>query len=239
VKAPVRPSKIVGVGGNFAILRNYSGPDFWKFMKPDEPNTFCKAGNCVIGPDEPIVLPKQSNVILSEMELAVIISKPARHVDLESAYDYVAGYSVCFDMTAHDIVGKNIYYFTGKYAELGVGPGAERMYITPGLWVGKSIDTFAPMGPWIVTKDEVPEPGKLHMETKVNGEVLHSGINEMVSDIPHILRWITTWQTLLPGDAIFCGSLPPWKPIVPGDKLQATIEKVGVLTNPCVADPTA
>jgi 2-keto-4-pentenoate hydratase/2-oxohepta-3-ene-1,7-dioic acid hydratase in catechol pathway len=237
LKAPVMPSKIVCIGGNYASAAIAIGMEV-NDSRPDEPNTFSKGPNSIIGPGEPIVLPKQARLCYSELEMVVVMGKKGRHLNLESAMDHVVGYTVGIDFTAHDLLFKNTYYFSGHHAK-AAAPDKDKVALTPGLWLGKTFDTFCPVGPWIVTKDEIPDPHKLYMELKINGKVLQSGsIEKMVCRVPNFIRWVTSYATILPGDLLFTGSLEDWQPIHPGDILEASISKIGSMRIEAIDDPT-
>jgi len=211
---PVRPSKIVAIGQNyFDHVREQNA------ALPERPIIFAKFPTAVIGPGDEIRWdPGLSDQIDWEAELAVVIGRPARRVAARDAYDYVFGYTVANDVTARDLQKGD------------------------GQWVrGKSLDTFCPLGPWIVTRDEVPEPHGLPIRTRVNGRVMQdSRTDQLIFRIPELIEFITRAFTLLPGDIILTGTPPGVgafrKPPVflrDGDVVTVEVEGIGALTNPC------
>ena len=174
------PSKIVCVGLNYAGHAAESGMDI-----PEEPVLFFKATTSIVGPNDPIIIPKGSKKTDWEVELAVVIGKKASYVDLDSALDHVAGYVL------HNDVSERTFQL-------------ERS----GQWVkGKSADTFAPLGPWLVTKDEIEDPHNLNLWLKVNGEIRQSSnTSDMVFKVPFLVSYISQFMTLLPGDIISTGT---------------------------------
>jgi 2-keto-4-pentenoate hydratase/2-oxohepta-3-ene-1,7-dioic acid hydratase in catechol pathway len=211
---PVRPSKIVAIGQNyFDHVREQNA------ALPERPIIFAKFPTAVIGPGDEIRWdPGLSDQIDWEAELAVVIGRSARRVAARDAYDYVFGYTVANDVTARDLQKGD------------------------GQWVrGKSLDTFCPLGPWIVTRDEVPEPHGLPIRTRVNGRVMQdSRTDQLIFRIPELIEFITRAFTLLPGDIILTGTPPGVgafrKPPVflrDGDVVTVEVEGIGALTNPC------
>jgi len=219
LKAPILdPRKIVCLGLNYRDHARESNMPI-----PEEPVLFSKYPTAIIGPEEPIVIPKASSEIDYEAELVVIIGKRGRHVAEEEGMDYVAGYTVGHDVSARD-------YQLRK-------PGGQWMF-------GKTFDTFAPLGPALVTKDEVPDPHNLAIQCRLNGEVLQdSNTSNFIFSIPWVVAYLSHVFTLEPGDVIFTGTPPGVgfvrKPPIflqPGDVVEIEVEKVGVLRNPVVAD---
>jgi 2-keto-4-pentenoate hydratase/2-oxohepta-3-ene-1,7-dioic acid hydratase in catechol pathway len=215
--APVRPSKVVAIGQNyFDHVREQNG------QLPDRPIVFAKFPTSVIGPGDEICWePALSDQIDWEAELAVVIGRTARRVAADRAYDYVFGYTVANDVTARDIQRSD------------------------GQWVrGKSFDTFCPLGPWIVTRDEVPEPHGLPIRTRVNGQAMQdSRTDQLIFRIPTLIEFLSRAFTLLPGDIILTGTPPGVgafrKPPVflkDGDVVTVEVEGIGSLTNPCRAE---
>ena len=150
------------------------------------------------------------------MELAVVIGKTAKNVKAKSALDYVFGYTVINDVTARSI--------------------QERDFKLNQPWFrSKSLDTFCPMGPWIVTKDEVGNPHNLKLSCKVNGQVKQSGsTKDFIFRIPEVIEYITKYLTLFPGDVISTGTVDGISPVKPGDVMTCEVEKVGILVNKVV-----
>ncbi len=212
--APVRPSKIVAVGQNyFDHVREQNA------VLPERPILFAKFPTTIIGAGDEIRWdPGLSADIDWEAELAVVIGRPARRVRAEDAYEVVFGYTVANDVTARDLQKGD------------------------GQWVrGKSLDTFCPLGPWIVSRDEVPEPHGLPIRTRVNGALMQdSRTDQLIFRIPTLIEFITRAFTLLPGDIILTGTPPGVgayrKPPVflkNGDVVTVEVETIGALTNPC------
>ena len=154
---------------------------------PEHPILFMKANSAIVGPDDDVVLPRGSKRSDWEIELGVVIGKAAKYVSKEDALDYVAGYCVCNDVS-------------------------ERHFQTQltGTWTkGKSCDTFGPTGPWMVTKDEVPDPQALDMSLKLNGNVMQTGnTSTMIFTVAEIIEHLSHLFTLHPGDVISTGTPP-------------------------------
>jgi 2-keto-4-pentenoate hydratase/2-oxohepta-3-ene-1,7-dioic acid hydratase in catechol pathway len=214
--APVpRPGKIVCVGLNYRDHAAEIG-----LAVPATPVIFSKFSSCVIAPGEPVVIPTTSQKVDYEAELAVVIGRHAKHVTADRAYDYVLGYTAFNDVTARDFQSGD------------------------GQWQrGKSCDTFAPMGPTIVTTDEIADPHSLRITMKVNGVVMQdSNTNQLIFGIPQLVEFITASTTLEPGDVIATGTPPGVgvgrKPPVflkPGDSMDVEIERIGRLGHPVMA----
>lgn len=203
-----RPSKIICVGLNYAKHAAETNAPV-----PAEPILFFKATTALCGPNDDVVIPKHSDKTDWEVELAIIIGKKASYVELDEAMDYVAGYAL-----------HNDYSERAWQLERG------------GQWVkGKSADTFAPLGPYLVTKDEVPEPNALHLWLSLNGERLQdSNTDDMIFNVPTLVSYISQFMTLLPGDVISTGTpagvglgLKPPRYLKPGDVVELGIEGLG------------
>jgi len=212
--APVRPSKVVAIGQNyFDHVAEQNAP------MPERPIIFTKFTTTIIGAGDEIRWePALSEQIDWEAELAVVIGLPARRVKAADAYDYVFGYTVANDVTARDLQKGD------------------------GQWVrGKSLDTFCPLGPWIVSRDEIAEPHGLPIRTRVNGEtVQNSRTDQLIFRIPTLIEFITRAFTLLPGDIILTGTPPgvgayrkPPRFLKNGDVVTVEVEGIGALTNSC------
>jgi len=181
IAAPLkRPYKIVCVGLNYAKHAEESGMDL-----PKEPVLFFKATSAMVGPNDDVIIPKGSTKTDWEVELGVVIGKKASYVPKEKAMDHVAGYVLHND-----------------YSE------REFQLEREGQWVkGKSCDTFAPIGPFIATKDEIKDPHKLDLWLTLNGKTMQkSNTSDLVFDIPHLVSYISQYMTLLPGDIISTGT---------------------------------
>ena len=188
----------------------------------DEPVIFCKFPTTLRGPEAPIELPPESNEVDYEAELVVIIGKRARRITLAEAWNHVAGYACGHDVSARD-------WQKNK-------PGKQWL-------LGKSFDSFAPLGPWLVTCDEVADPGNLKIELRLNGEVMQSSsTSQLIFPIDYLVSYLSHVCTLLPGDLIYTGTPPgvgmartPPVFMKPGDVAEVAIEGLGTLRNPVVA----
>jgi len=204
-----RPSKIICVGLNYAKHARESGMDV-----PKEPVLFFKSTSALVGPNHPVIIPKGSLKTDWEVELAVVIGKKASYVNEEDAMEYIAGYCLHND-------------YSERAFQLERG----------GQWVkGKSCDSFAPMGPYLVTSDEVADPHHLHLWLDVNGKRMQdSSTSDLIFNIPHLVSYISQFMTLLPGDIISTGTPEgvglgqkpePWY-LKAGDKIHLGIEGLG------------
>lgn len=204
----VRPSKIVCVGLNYAKHAAESG-----MAVPKEPVLFFKATSAMVGPNDDVIIPKNSVKTDWEVELAVVIGKKASYVSEENAMDHVAGYVLHNDYS-------------------------EREFQTEreGQWVkGKSCDTFAPVGPFIATKDEIKDPNNLNLWLKLNGETVQdSSTSDFIFNVQEVVSYISQFMTLLPGDIISTGTpfgvglgFNPPKYLKPGDVVELGIEGLG------------
>lgn len=202
-------SKIVCIGLNYTDHAAETGSKI-----PREPILFTKATTAINGPDDDIVRPKNSVKLDWEVELGVVIGTTARYVDQAEALDHVAGYCTVNDVSEREF-----------QVERG------------GQWVkGKSADTFAPLGPWLVTTDEIPDPQRLSLFCEVNGERKQDGNTaNMIFPVAHLVSYISQFMTLLPGDVIPTGTPAgvalgrkpdsPW--LKPGDTLRTGVEGLG------------
>jgi len=175
-----RPSKIICVGLNYTKHALES-----KMPLPPEPIIFFKSTSALCGPNDDLVIPRNSNKTDWEVELAVVIGKKASYVEEKDALDYVAGFCLHND-----------------YSE------REFQLERNGQWVkGKSCDTFAPLGPYLATKDEVTDFNNLHMWLKVNGKMMQdNNTDDMIFEVPFLVSYISQFMTLLPGDVISTGT---------------------------------
>lgn len=190
--------------------------------RPQHPVLFVRFADSLVGHGEPMIRPAASVQYDYEGELAVVIGKTARHVPRERAYDYVAGYGCFNDGSVRDFQRHSAQF-------------------TP----GKNFHASGAFGPWIVTADEVPDPTRLHLTTRLNGEVVQSeSVGELCFDIPQLIEYCSTWAQLVPGDVIVTGTpggvgagrTPPlW--MKAGDRVEVEIGGIGVLANP-IADET-
>ncbi len=201
----LRPSKIVALAKNYAEHAREMNMDV-----PEKPIIFLKPPSALIGPGEPIILPKMSKRVDHEVELAVIIGKRAKRVPKEKAMDYVLGYTILLDITARDLQAEAI--------EKGLP------------WsVCKGFDTFAPVGPRVVDKREL-KVDDLELGLKVNGEVRQLGrTSGMLFKVPELIEYISSIMTLEPGDIIATGTPPGIGPLRHGDRVEAWIEGIGTV----------
>ena len=217
--APVSPPNVLALGLNYREHADETGISY-----PDVPILFIKGTNSVTGPGSPIVLPKEGpNEVDYEAELAVIIGAEAKNVSRDEAMNCIYGYTCANDVSARDW----------------------QMKRQKGQWSrGKSFDTFCPLGPWIVTADEIPDPGRLAISLTLNGSVMQkSNTSLMIFDVPAIISQLSRSMTLLAGTAILTGTpsgvgftrTPPVF-LRPGDNVTVSIEGIGDLTNPVVAE---
>ncbi|WP_341226300.1 fumarylacetoacetate hydrolase family protein [uncultured Arcticibacterium sp.] len=211
-----RPSKIVCIGLNYAKHAAESG-----MANPEQPVVFFKATSALCGPNDDVVIPRNSEKTDWEVELAVVIGKKASYVDKANAMDYVAGYCLHND-------------YSERAFQLEHG----------GQWVkGKSNDTFAPLGPFMATADEIADPQKLNLWLKLNGDKIQdSNTDDMIFYIDEIISYLSNYMTLLPGDVISTGTpagvglgFKPAKYLKAGDKIELGIEGLGVQTQTAVA----
>jgi len=219
--APVEPATIICIGLNY---RRHAQETNAKI--PEFPVVFFKGLNTLQHPGEPILLPThlKSNEVDYECELAIVIGKRGKNVSRAKALEYVLGYTCANDVSARD------------WQKNGGG----------GQWCrGKSFDTFCPLGPCLVTTDEIPNPNALKIRTVVSGEVLQDwNTNDMIFDVPTLIEFLSGSTTLLPGTVILTGTphgvgmarTPPrW--LRAGDSVSIEIEKIGTLTNPVLSEP--
>ena len=211
----------------FLAATNYvSHGEQQKGPPPEEPYFFTKFRNTIRGPNDPIVIPRISKKVDWEVELAVIIGKEGKYISKKDAMEYVAGYTI-----SNDISFRDLQFPKGWPAK--TSPFGHN-------WVkGKGLDGALPMGPWLVTPDEVGDPNSLEISLSVNGEERQkSSTNEMVFKIDQLIEYLSQGITLKPGDVISTGT--PLGPaafsgapyLKDGDMVEAKIEKIGVLRNP-------
>jgi len=223
--APLVPRKnIMAVGRNYRDhAREFSDSGFdasEKQMIPDHPVIFTKAPTSVIGPDDPIVLANDPTGTTDyEGEMAVVIGRTARDVAAEDALDHVFGWTIVNDVTARDLQKRHVQWF-----------------------VGKSPDTFCPMGPSITTIDELPDIGASWLRTTVNGEPRQEApISALIFDVPTLIATLSEVMTLEPGDVIATGTglgvgigFDPPRYLGPGDVVEVSVDGIGALRNPVV-----
>ncbi len=212
----MRPPKIICIGLNYRAHAIES-----KMEIPVVPTVFSKFATSVIGSGQAIVLPRNSTKPDYEAEMAVIIGKRGRHIAAENWKDHVFGYANFNDVSARDFQMR-----TSQWT------------------IGKTFDTFAPMGPAIVTADEVPDPHALDISTIINGEVLqYSNTDDLIFKIPELIAFLSSVFTLEPGDVIatgtpsgvgFARTPPRW--LMPGDEVVVRVQGLGELRNPVIAE---
>jgi 2-keto-4-pentenoate hydratase/2-oxohepta-3-ene-1,7-dioic acid hydratase in catechol pathway len=215
LEAPLRPGKIVAIGLNYADHAAETGAE-----TPKAPLIFAKFPSAVIGPNETITWRESiTKKVDWEAELAVVIGKRAKDVPEEQAMDYVLGYTNANDVSARDLQKEIDAQWTR----------------------GKSLDTFCPLGPFILTRDEVPDPHKLSVRSTVNGNVMQDGnTKDLIFNIPALIAYCSRNFTLEPGDVILTGTpagvgagrKPPVY-LKDGDTVTVCVEGLGELTNPC------
>jgi 2-keto-4-pentenoate hydratase/2-oxohepta-3-ene-1,7-dioic acid hydratase in catechol pathway len=204
ILAPCKPSKVVCLGVNYQPHASEMGSEL-----PRQPLIFLKPSTAVIGPDDPIVLPRGWNRVDYEAELAIVIGKKAKYVNEEDALKYVLGYT-CFN----DVTERTVQKSDGQWTR------------------GKGYDTFAPLGPWIETD---LKPDDLKLECYLNGQLRQSGrTSELVFGIARLISFISGVMTLLPGDVIATGTPAGISGMKSGDVVEVKIEGIGTLRNPVV-----
>jgi 2-keto-4-pentenoate hydratase/2-oxohepta-3-ene-1,7-dioic acid hydratase in catechol pathway len=213
--APIaKPQKITCIGLNYADHAREQGSE-----PPKAPIFFLKSHNTICGPGDPIRLPPNSEKVDYEAEFAVVIGKRGRRIAESEAHKYIAGYTILHDVSARD------------------------MQFSDNQWYrGKSCDTFAPTGPWIVTPDELPDVDNLHIALTLNGETLQdSNTSNLIFKVPFLISHLSQSATWEVGDLISTGTPPGVgvfrKPPVflkPGDLVTVSVEGIGALTNPVV-----
>jgi 2-keto-4-pentenoate hydratase/2-oxohepta-3-ene-1,7-dioic acid hydratase in catechol pathway len=211
--APLIPAKVVAIGLNYLDHIRETG-----MARPEQPLVFAKFPSSVIGPDEPIVVDRAICERADwEIELGVVVGRRLKDASPHEALDGVFGYTVGNDVSARDV------------------------QFSDGQWVrGKSLDTFCPLGPVVVTADEIPDPQALALQTRVNGEVMQdSSTAEMVFSVAELLSFCSRSFTLEPGDVVLTGTpwgcgefMEPKRSLQDGDVVECEIERVGTLSNP-------
>ena len=208
-----RPNRILAIGRNYADHAKEQDTDV-----PTEPIVFQKASSSVIGPGQPIVIPPHIGRVDFEGELVVVIGKHGKNVPESEAMSLVVGYTLMNDVTARDEQSRAI---------------ARRLP----WFLSKSYDTFGPMGPCLVTPDEIPDPHKLQITTTVNGEVKQqASTSEMLFSIPKLISYLSHHMALEPGDVIPTGTPSGIGPLRPGDTVEVHIPEIGTLTNPVIGE---
>ena len=216
LRAPIaHPNKITCIGLNYADHAREGGQE-----PPPAPIFFLKSHNTICGPGDAIKLPPNSSQVDYEAEFAVVIGKRGKHIPESEAHKYIAGYTVLHDVSARDMQFGDKQWYRGK-----------------------SCDTFAPTGPWIVTPDEVPDPNNLRISLTLNGETLQdSNTSNLIFKVPFLISYLSQSVTWEVGDLISTGTPPgvgfarkPQVFLKAGDTVSVTVEGIGTLTNPVVA----
>jgi 2-keto-4-pentenoate hydratase/2-oxohepta-3-ene-1,7-dioic acid hydratase in catechol pathway len=203
--APVTPSKIVAIGLNYADHAAEANREL-----PKEPMLFIKPSTAVIGPADEIIYPPQTSNLHYEGELAIVISKTARNVQMADARRHVLGYTCANDVTARDLQRRDVQFTRGK-----------------------GFDTFAPLGPWIVTDID---PSDLAIQTRLNGTIRqNSRTSKLIFNCEYLISFISSVMTLLPGDVISTGTSAGVGPMQVGDTVEVEIEHIGCLRNTIAA----
>ena len=218
LEAPIaRPPEFLAIGLNYADHVAETGRE-----KPSFPMFFNKQATCVVGPNDPIHLPRASKALDYEGELGFVIGRRCRHVPRDRAHEVIAGYLIVDDVSVRDWQMR-----------------------APTMTLGKSFDTHGPIGPWIVTPDEIGDPHSLDLKTFVNGDVSqHSNTRHLIFDCFAQVETLSTVFTLLPGTIVSTGTpggvaaaMRPPKWLVVGDVVRIEIEKIGRLENRIIAEP--
>ena len=217
IASPIhRPSKIICLGKNYAEHAKEGG-----FENPEKPLIFCKTPNALSGPYDPIILPRSSGRVDWEVELAVIIGKQGKRIKKTDAFEYIAGFTVMNDVSGREAQFSDSQWFRGK-----------------------SFDSFAPAGPFIVTPDEIDDVNNLRLTAVVDGEIMQDGnTRDMIFDIRAIIENISEDITLIPGDIISTGTpagvgifRDPPVVLKPGNVVECRIEKIGAIINKVVKE---
>ena len=202
------PQKFIGIGLNYSDHAEETG-----MKPPPEPIIFIKANSCIIGPNDNIVIPKNSKKTDWEVELGIIIGKKAQYISEDKSFDHIFGYCVVNDVSEREFQ-------------------IERA----GQWdKGKGCDTFGPIGPYLVTKDEINNVQELNLELKLNGKIMQKGnTNKMIFGVKHIISYLSHFMTLNPGDIITTGTPPgvgmamnPKIFLKSGDEMRLKIDNLG------------
>lgn len=222
LRAPLlHPPKIVCLGLNYMDHYQEALEKFPDMPLPGRPVVFGKFNSSIIGPDDPIVVPSVTNEVDYEAELAFVIGRRGRHVPVEKAMEYVAGYTLLNDISARDY-----------------------QHISTQWTIGKTFDSFTPLGPELVLKDEVPDPHSLELRLSISGVPYQVGnTSDQIFKIPEVVAFLSDVFTLEPGDLISTGTpagigsarTPP-RYLVPGDVVEIEASVIGILRNPVIKE---
>jgi len=215
--APIAPTNLIGIGLNYRRHAEESGAKI-----PERPIVFIKLLNSLQNPGDPIELPGSSQEVDYECELGVVIAQSCRNVSPEKSLEYVLGYTCANDVSARDW---QLKWGGGQWCR------------------GKSFDTFCPLGPVLVTADEIPNPNDLKIQTILNSDIVQDwNTNDMIFDVPTLISFLSQDTTLIPGTVILTGTphgvgmaAKPPRYLRPGDTVSISVEKIGTLTNQVVA----
>lgn len=211
-----RPGRILAIGRNYADHAKELGNE-----APTEPIVFLKAASTIIADGQPIVLPPHVGRVDFEGELAVVIGRGGRYIDESDAFSHVAGYTLLNDVTARDLQ---------KRAQ---GQGLP-------WFLAKNYDTFAPLGPCLVTPDDIKDPASLTLTLSVNGEERQqAAVSDMLFSVPQLIAYLSKQFALVPGDIIATGTPPGVGPLAPGDVVDVSIPEIGTLSNPVIGEDEA
>jgi len=215
IMAPIqRPGKIICLGRNYAAHAEESG-----MSVPDEPIIFPKATSSVIGTGDPIIHHSICSRVDHEVELAVVIGSKSWKTGRADAMEKVFGYTVLNDVSARNMQIKDIELRNPWFRS-------------------KSLDTFCPMGPWVVTREEIDDPQELDLECRVNGDTRQRGnTRDMIFPVEELIEFISSHMTLEPGDIISTGTPEGISAIVPGDVVDCQVQGVGTISNTVIPDP--
>ena len=207
---PVAPSKAIGLALNYA-----AHAEELQIKSPEDPALFFKPPSSLVGHGAPVLYPKGVDYMHYEVELVVVIGQRCRRVKAEHAEKIIKGYTIGNDVTVRDYV-KNFYRPPVR---------------------AKGYDTFGPLGPYLVTSEEVPDPGNLALRAFVNGELRQQGnTSQMMRPIPELIEFISMIMTLEAGDLIWTGTPKGISHVYPGDVMRLEIDNLGALENPVVAE---
>jgi 5-oxopent-3-ene-1,2,5-tricarboxylate decarboxylase / 2-hydroxyhepta-2,4-diene-1,7-dioate isomerase len=214
------PSKILGLAGNYVRPAPAEGTDYGRYDDVEYPSAFFKSVAALVGHGDEINMAGLLTKGVHEPELAFVIGKTARNVPESEAMDYVVGYMILDEVSARDLI-------QGKHN-------------SQGSTIGKGLDTFAPAGPYLTLKADVPDPHNLAIEAKLNGEVWeipNANTSFLTFTIPQQIAYFTERMTLLPGDIVATGVPAPVVPLRVGDTVEITLDRLGTLRNTVVSKP--
>jgi len=208
---PVPVHTMIGLALNFADHAGELG-----LAAPEAPTLFVKPNNTLIGHRAPVVYPRGAEYMHYEVELAVVIGRSGRRISAAHALDYVAGYTIANDITVRDYIHPTLYRPAVK---------------------AKGFDSFGPLGPFLVSPDEVPDPNNLNLSVHVNGELRQAGNTRLfIHNVQQIIEFISDFMTLEYGDVILTGTPKGLSHVYPGDVMRLAVDGLGVLENPIVAE---